>query len=84
VNLRPARLLRGVKSPLAAPDALAVRLVLIPERFDVVMGSNLFGDLLSEVTAGIKGAIGIAPSANFNPEGRFPSSSSPSTARPRT
>ena len=54
-------------------DALAARLVLIPERFDVVVGSNLFGDLLSEVTAGIEGAIGIAPSANLNPEGRFPS-----------
>ncbi len=37
------------------------------------MGSNLFGDLLSEITAAISGAIGIAPSANLNPEGTFPS-----------
>jgi tartrate dehydrogenase/decarboxylase/D-malate dehydrogenase len=54
-------------------DALAARLVLAPGSFDVVVGSNLFGDLLSEVTAAIAGAIGIAPSANLNPEGTYPS-----------
>ena len=54
-------------------DALAARLVLAPASFDVVVGSNLFGDLLSEVTAAIAGAIGIAPSANLNPEGTYPS-----------
>ncbi len=54
-------------------DALAARLVLDPERFDVVVGSNLLGDILSEVTAAISGAIGIAPSANLNPEGAHPS-----------
>jgi len=54
-------------------DALAARLVLGPRSFDVVVGSNLFGDLLSEVTAAIAGAIGIAPSANLNPEGTYPS-----------
>src|SRR3712207_4029314 len=54
-------------------DALAARLVLDPAGFDVLVGSNLFGDLLSEVTAAISGAIGIAPSANLNPEGAFPS-----------
>jgi tartrate dehydrogenase/decarboxylase / D-malate dehydrogenase len=53
--------------------ALAARLVLAPHSFDVVVGSNLFGDLLSEVTAAIAGAIGIAPSANLNPEGTYPS-----------
>jgi tartrate dehydrogenase/decarboxylase/D-malate dehydrogenase len=37
------------------------------------VGSNLFGDLLSEVTAAIAGAIGIAPSANLNPQGTYPS-----------
>jgi tartrate dehydrogenase/decarboxylase / D-malate dehydrogenase len=62
-----------IESSLMHADALAARLVLNPERFDVVVGSNLFGDLLSEVTAGIAGAIGIAPSANLNPEGTFPS-----------
>src|SRR3712207_7660988 len=49
-------------------DALAARLVLDPAGFDVVVGSNLFGDLLSEITAAVSGAIGIAPSANLNPD----------------
>ena len=63
----------GVDASLMHADALAARLVLAPRSFDVVVGSNLFGDLLSEVTAAIAGAIGIAPSANLNPEGTFPS-----------
>jgi tartrate dehydrogenase/decarboxylase/D-malate dehydrogenase len=63
----------GIEASLVHADALAARLVLNPERFDVVVGSNLFGDLLSEVTAGIAGAIGIAASANLYPEGTFPS-----------
>ena len=62
-----------VEASLMHADALAARLVLNPERFDVVVGSNLFGDLLSEITAAISGAIGIAPSANLNPEGTHPS-----------
>jgi tartrate dehydrogenase/decarboxylase / D-malate dehydrogenase len=62
-----------VDASLMHADALAARLVLVPSSFDVVVGSNLFGDLLSEVTAAIAGAIGIAPSANLNPEGIFPS-----------
>jgi tartrate dehydrogenase/decarboxylase/D-malate dehydrogenase len=63
----------GVDASLMHADALAARLVLAPGSFDVVVGSNLFGDLLSEVTAAIAGAIGIAPSANLNPEGTYPS-----------
>lgn len=62
-----------VESSLMHADALAARLVLDPESFDVVVGSNLLGDILSEVTAAITGAIGIAPSANLNPEGDHPS-----------
>jgi tartrate dehydrogenase/decarboxylase / D-malate dehydrogenase len=62
-----------VEASLMHADALAARLVLAPHSFDVVIGSNLFGDLLSEVTAAIAGAIGIAPSANLNPEGTYPS-----------
>jgi tartrate dehydrogenase/decarboxylase/D-malate dehydrogenase len=62
-----------VEASLMHADALAARLVLDPARFDVIVGSNLFGDLLSEVTAAVSGAIGIAPSANLNPEGTFPS-----------
>ncbi len=62
-----------VKASLMHADALAARLVLDPAGFDVVVGSNLFGDILSEITAAVSGAIGIAPSANLNPEGTFPS-----------
>ena len=62
-----------IEASLMHADALAARLVLDPERFDVVVGSNLLGDILSEVTAAIAGAIGIAPSANLNPEGKHPS-----------
>src|ERR671912_1672634 len=62
-----------VEAYLMHADALAARLVLDPERFDVVVGSNLLGDILSEVTAAICGAIGIAPSANLNPEREHPS-----------
>ena len=63
----------GVEASLMHADALAARLVLSPERFDVIVGSNLFGDLISEITAAISGAIGIAPSANLNPERHYPS-----------
>jgi tartrate dehydrogenase/decarboxylase / D-malate dehydrogenase len=63
----------AVEATLMHADALAARLVLDPERFDVVVGSNLLGDILSEVTAAVSGAIGIAPSANLNPEREYPS-----------
>ena len=62
-----------IEASLMHADALAARLVLDPESFDVVVGSNLLGDILSEVTAAVSGAIGIAPSANLNPEGDYPS-----------
>lgn len=62
-----------IEASLMHADALAARLVLDPRSFDVVVGSNLFGDLLSEITAAISGAIGIAPSANLNPEREHPS-----------
>jgi tartrate dehydrogenase/decarboxylase / D-malate dehydrogenase len=54
-------------------DALAALFVLDPGRFDVVVASNLFGDILTDLGAAVVGSIGIAPSANLNPEGRFPS-----------
>src|SRR5207302_578727 len=44
-----------------------------PERFDVVVGSNLFGDILSDLGPAVTGTIGIAPSANLNPEREYPS-----------
>jgi tartrate dehydrogenase/decarboxylase / D-malate dehydrogenase len=54
-------------------DILAARFVLSPERFDVVVASNLFGDILSDLGPACAGTIGIAPSANLNPERSFPS-----------
>ncbi|MGV0742849.1 tartrate dehydrogenase [Mycolicibacterium sp. XJ870] len=54
-------------------DALAAKFVLQPERFDVVVGSNLFGDILSDLAAAVAGSIGIAPSANLDPTKQYPS-----------
>ncbi|MES0833483.1 MULTISPECIES: tartrate dehydrogenase [Nocardiopsis] len=54
-------------------DALAAKIVLDPARFDVIVGSNLFGDILSDLAAAVAGGIGVAPSANLNPEREFPS-----------
>ncbi|GHF26586.1 tartrate dehydrogenase [Amycolatopsis deserti] len=54
-------------------DALAARMVQHPDRLDVVVGSNLFGDILSDLAAAVTGGLGMAPSGNVNPEGEFPS-----------
>jgi tartrate dehydrogenase/decarboxylase / D-malate dehydrogenase len=54
-------------------DILAANFVLHPDWFDVVVGSNLFGDILSDLGPAVVGTIGIAPSANLNPERAFPS-----------
>jgi tartrate dehydrogenase/decarboxylase/D-malate dehydrogenase len=54
-------------------DILAAHLVLRPDRFDVMVASNLFGDILSDLGSACAGTIGIAPSANLNPEREFPS-----------
>lgn len=54
-------------------DALAARAVLRPESLDVIVASNLFGDIVSDLLAGLAGSIGIAPSGNINPEREHPS-----------
>jgi tartrate dehydrogenase/decarboxylase/D-malate dehydrogenase len=54
-------------------DILTAHFVLRPQIFDVVVGSNLFGDILSDLGPAVCGTIGIAPSANINPERTFPS-----------
>jgi tartrate dehydrogenase/decarboxylase/D-malate dehydrogenase len=54
-------------------DILSARFVLQPTRFDVVVASNLFGDILSDLGPACTGTIGLAPSANLNPERKFPS-----------
>ena len=54
-------------------DALAGYFILHPERLQVVVASNLFGDILTDLGSAMLGSIGISPSANINPTGRFPS-----------
>ena len=54
-------------------DILCAHFVLNPERFNVVVGSNLFGDILSDLGPACTGTIGVAPSGNINPEKDFPS-----------
>ncbi|MBP3982884.1 tartrate dehydrogenase [Pseudoxanthomonas helianthi] len=54
-------------------DILCARFVMQPTRFDVVVATNLFGDILSDLGPATTGTIGLAPSANLNPERTFPS-----------
>jgi tartrate dehydrogenase/decarboxylase/D-malate dehydrogenase len=54
-------------------DILTAHFVRHPDWFDVVVGSNLFGDILSDLGPAVAGSIGIAPSANINPEREYPS-----------
>jgi tartrate dehydrogenase/decarboxylase/D-malate dehydrogenase len=54
-------------------DALAARMVTDPGSLDVVLASNLFGDILTDIGAAVSGSLGIAPSGNINPERRHPS-----------
>ncbi len=54
-------------------DILTAHFVRHPDSFDVVVASNLFGDILSDLGAAVVGSIGLAPSANLNPEREFPS-----------
>ena len=54
-------------------DILCAHFVLNPNKFNVVVGSNLFGDILSDLGPATTGTIGIAPSGNINPERKFPS-----------
>ena len=54
-------------------DSLAARLVSRPESLEVIVASNLFGDILTDLGAAISGSLGLAPSANINPQRRYPS-----------
>lgn len=54
-------------------DAAAMNFIRRPQSFDVVVGSNLFGDILSDISAMVTGSIGLAPSANLDPARRYPS-----------
>jgi len=63
----------GVKTDQYHIDILTAHFVRNPHWFDVVVGSNLFGDILSDLGPAVVGSIGIAPSANINPERELPS-----------
>lgn len=54
-------------------DALSMMFVRQPERYQVVIAPNMFGDIITDLAAGISGGLGVAPSANINPERQYPS-----------
>ncbi|MFW5680567.1 MAG: tartrate dehydrogenase [Pseudomonadota bacterium] len=54
-------------------DAMTTRMVLKPASLDVIVATNLHADILSDLAAALSGSLGIAPTGNVNPEGRFPS-----------
>jgi len=58
-------------------DIMTAHLVAHPDWFDVVVGSNLFGDILSDLGAAVVGSMGLAPSVNLNPEKEYPSTFEP-------
>jgi tartrate dehydrogenase/decarboxylase / D-malate dehydrogenase len=63
----------GFKTDQYHVDGLSIQLVLNPDRFDVIVASNLFGDILSDLGPATAGTIGIAASGNINPERIYPS-----------
>ncbi len=63
----------GIRADQYHVDGLSIQLVLHPDKFDVIVGSNLFGDILSDIGPATAGTIGIAPSGNINPERLYPS-----------
>jgi tartrate dehydrogenase/decarboxylase/D-malate dehydrogenase len=63
----------GVETEQWLVDAMAARFVLRPETLEVVVASNLFADILSDLGSALAGSMGIAASANLNPDNRFPS-----------
>ncbi|MBX2829892.1 MAG: tartrate dehydrogenase [Rhodospirillales bacterium] len=54
-------------------DAMTMRMTLRPETLDTIVATNLHADILSDLAAALAGSLGIAPTANLNPEGKFPS-----------
>jgi tartrate dehydrogenase/decarboxylase/D-malate dehydrogenase len=63
----------GIRTDQYHIDILTAHFVQRPQHFDVVVGSNLFGDILSDLGPAVCGTIGIAPSANINPGREYPS-----------
>ena len=65
-------------------DACCMRMVVSPERFDVIVTTNMFGDIITDLGAVLQGGMGLAASGNLNPDPPPPACSSPCTARPPT
>jgi 3-isopropylmalate dehydrogenase len=63
----------GVSHDYMHIDAATIHMVQSPERFDVIVTDNLFGDIITDLAAAISGGIGLAASANLNPTGAYPS-----------
>ena len=63
----------GIKTERVLVDAVTTRMVLKPSLHDTFVATNLHADILSDLAAALTGSLGIAPTANLNPEGRFPS-----------
>ena len=63
----------GITSAKMHVDALAGYFIMHPDRLQVVVASNLFGDILTDLGSAMLGSIGISPSGNINPEGKYPS-----------
>jgi 3-isopropylmalate dehydrogenase len=63
----------GITTDYLHVDAASMFFVTHPDRFDVVVTDNLFGDILTDIAAAICGGIGLAASGNINPTGAFPS-----------
>lgn len=63
----------GVETDYLHIDAATIAMVQDPQRFDVLVTDNLFGDIITDLAAAVTGGIGLAASANINPEGAFPS-----------
>jgi tartrate dehydrogenase/decarboxylase / D-malate dehydrogenase len=68
-----AREYQDIRTESLLVDAACMDLVRRPESFDVIVASNLFGDILTDLSAAITGSLGLAPSANLNPDRTFPS-----------
>ena len=70
-----------IKSDYQHVDACCMRMVANPERFDVIVTTNMFGDIITDLGAVLQGGMGLAASGNLNPDGRLPACSSRCTAR---
>jgi len=70
---RVAKDFPDVKTDRILVDAMTTRMVLRPQSIDTVVASNLHADILSDLAAALSGSLGIAPTANLNPERKFPS-----------